>query len=68
LKAVLGPLVVDLQGTELAPHERERLRHPLVGQVVLFSRNYESPAQLAELTREIHAIREPRLIICVDHE
>jgi len=65
---VLGPLVVDLQGTALAPHERQRLRHPLVGQVVLFSRNYQSPAQLAELTREIHAIREPQLIICVDHE
>jgi beta-N-acetylhexosaminidase len=65
---VLGPLVVDLQGTTLAPHEAKRLRHPLVGQVVLFSRNYESPAQLAELTREIHAVREPRLNICVDQE
>lgn len=65
---MLGPLVVDLQGTALAPHERQRLRHPLVGQVILFSRNYESPAQLAELTREIHALREPRLVVCVDHE
>lgn len=65
---MLGPLVVDLQGTTLAPHERQRLRHPLVGQVLLFTRNYESAAQLAELTREIHAVREPRLHICVDHE
>jgi beta-N-acetylhexosaminidase len=65
---MLGPLVVDLQGTALTPHEAKRLRHPLVGQVLLFTRNYESPAQLAELTREIHAVREPPLIICVDHE
>jgi beta-N-acetylhexosaminidase len=65
---MLGPLVVDLQGTALAPHERQRLRHPLVGQVVLFARNYESPEQLSELTREIHSVREPPLQICVDHE
>jgi beta-N-acetylhexosaminidase len=65
---MLGPLVVDLQGVALTPHERARLRHPLVGQVILFSRNYESPAQLSELTREIHALRDPPLNICVDHE
>jgi beta-N-acetylhexosaminidase len=65
---MLGPFVVDVQGTALAEHERERLRHPLVGLVVLFSRNYESPEQLAELTREIHALRQPPLLVCVDHE
>jgi len=65
---VLGPLVVDLQGVSLTQHERGRLRHPLVGQVVLFSRNYQSPEQLSELTREIHALRNPPLNICVDHE
>jgi beta-N-acetylhexosaminidase len=65
---VLGPLVVDVLGTSLTQHERRRLRHPLVGQVVLFARNYESPQQLSELTREIHALREPALRICVDHE
>jgi beta-N-acetylhexosaminidase len=65
---MLGPLVVDLQGVSLTAHERARLRHPLVGQVILFSRNYESPGQLSELTREIHALRDPPLNICVDHE
>jgi len=65
---MLGPLVVDLQGVSLTAHERARLRHPLVGQVILFTRNYESPGQLSELAREIHSLREPPLNICVDHE
>jgi beta-N-acetylhexosaminidase len=65
---MLGPLVIDLQGTSLTQQDRERLRHPLVGQVILFARNYESPQQLSKLTGEIHALREPPLIICVDHE
>jgi beta-N-acetylhexosaminidase len=65
---MLGPLVVDLQGVSVTAHERARLRHPLVGQVILFSRNYESPGQLSELTREIHSLRDPPLNISVDHE
>ncbi|MHB1609256.1 MAG: beta-N-acetylhexosaminidase [Acidiferrobacter sp.] len=64
----LGPVMMDLVGTTLSPQERTRLRHPLVGGVILFSRNYESPAQLRALTAEIHALRDPPLIITVDHE
>jgi beta-N-acetylhexosaminidase len=65
---VLGPVVVDIAGKELAPAERERLLHPLVGMVILFSRNYASPEQLRALTEEIHALRSPPLLITVDHE
>lgn len=64
----LGPVVVDLPGTQLTAQDRKRLRHPLVGMVILFARNFDSPAQLAELTRQIHALRDPALIIAVDHE
>ncbi|HCX32262.1 MAG TPA: beta-N-acetylhexosaminidase [Rhodocyclaceae bacterium] len=64
----LGRLMLDLASTTLAPEERERLRHPLVAGVILFARNYASPAQLAALTREIHALREPSLLIAVDQE
>ena len=42
----LGPVMVDLQGLELQPDEREMLQHPAVGGVILFSRNYESPEQV----------------------
>ncbi len=64
----LGPLMLDLQGVALTAEDRELLRHPLVGGVILFSRNYESRAQLGALTAAIHALRTPRLLIAVDHE
>lgn len=64
----LGPLMVDLVGLRLSEEEREILQHPLVGGVILFSRNYESPEQVAALTANIRALREPHLIISVDHE
>ncbi len=64
----LGPLMVDLVGLALSEVEQEVLQHPLVGGVILFSRNYESPEQVAALTKSIRALREPHLIISVDHE
>jgi len=64
----LGPLMVDVLGLELSEQEREILQHPLVGGVILFSRNYESPEQVAALTESIRALRDPHLIISVDHE
>ncbi len=64
----LGPLMVDLVGTTLSEQEKEVLQHPLVGGVILFSRNYESPQQIADLTTQIRALRDPHLIISVDHE
>lgn len=65
---MLGPVMLDLRGKSLLPEEAEMLRHPSVGGVILFSRNYESPKQLIELTQAIHAARKPPLLIAVDHE
>lgn len=65
---MLGPLMIDIEGTALTPADSELLRHPLVGGVILFARNYVDPTQMAELTRAIHALREPRLVIAVDQE
>src|SRR3990172_1133177 len=64
----LGPVMLDVAGQALATAERERLRHPAVGGVILFSRNYENPQQIAALVQEIHELREPRLLVAVDHE
>ena len=64
----LGPVMLDIPGPALTPADRERLRHPLVGGVILFTRNYESPEQIAALVSAIHALREPQLLVAVDHE
>jgi len=64
----LGPIMVDLAGTQLCPEDRDLLRQPAVGGVILFARNYHDPAQLTALTAAIHALREPRLLIGVDQE
>ncbi|HXC59101.1 MAG TPA: beta-N-acetylhexosaminidase [Steroidobacteraceae bacterium] len=64
----LGPLMVDIAGKALTPEDRELLRHPLVGSVILFTRNYEDPAQLAALVSDIRALRGPPLLVAVDHE
>jgi beta-N-acetylhexosaminidase len=64
----LGPIMMDLRGTTLKNDEKELLLHPLVGGIIFFARNYESPEQITALAKEIHGLREPRLLIAVDHE
>ena len=64
----LGPLMVDLRGHVLESDEREMLQHPLVGSVILFTRNYRDPEQLTQLVSAIHAARHPALVVAVDHE
>ncbi len=68
IKLGRGPVMVDVAGTVLTAEEKDRLRHPLVGGVILFTRNFESRAQLTALTRKIHQLRKSRLLIAVDHE
>jgi beta-N-acetylhexosaminidase len=60
--------MLDLAGPELGPEDRELLGHPAVGGVILFSRNFVDPDQVRALTRAIHAVREPHLLIGVDQE
>jgi beta-N-acetylhexosaminidase len=64
----LGPLMVDIAGTELSADDVRVLAHPLVGSVLLFTRNYSNPRQVAELTANIRSLRTPHLLIAVDHE
>jgi len=64
----LGPVMIDLPGTVLTAEDHERLLHPLVGGVILFARNYESPEQAEQLVSGIHTLRSPRLLVSVDHE
>tara|TARA_R110002072_G_scaffold100107_2_gene220356 strand:- start:32156 stop:33223 length:1068 start_codon:yes stop_codon:yes gene_type:complete len=64
----LGPVMCDLRGLQLEVDEREMLMHPHVGGVILFTRNFESPEQMAVLCANIHELRQPHLLIAVDHE
>ena len=64
----LGPLMVDIAGTELSADDVRVLEPPLVGGVLLFTRNYNNPRQVAALTASFRALRAPHLLIAVDQE
>ncbi len=64
---LLGPLLVDLEAETLSAREISLLKHPLVGGVIFFSRNYQSPGQLLDLVKSIRSQR-PELLLSVDQE
>jgi len=62
-----GALMLDIAGTELTPEEAQILRRQEVGGLILFARNYQSPAQLRTLMVSIRQLR-PDLLVAVDQE
>ena len=60
--------MLDIEGDHLSPEDIDILQHPLVGGVILFTRNYSSMERLHALIKQIHDIRNPKLLIAVDHE
>lgn len=62
-----APLIIDIAGHALTQADRKRLKHPLVGGLILFGRNWKDRAQLTALCRSIKALRGD-LLVCVDHE
>ncbi|WP_372622469.1 glycoside hydrolase family 3 N-terminal domain-containing protein, partial [Alteromonas stellipolaris] len=64
----MGPLMLDCQAERLLPEEKEKLAHPVVGGVILFSRNYYDGEQLTQLVKEIRESANRPLLIAVDHE
>ncbi len=63
-----GPLIIGLASTSLNGAETELLKHPAVGGVIIFSRNFSGPGQLKGLVAAIRAARDGELLIMVDQE
>jgi beta-N-acetylhexosaminidase len=64
----LGPIMIGIAGTELDEKSLQQLRHPAVGGVVLFTRNFSSAEQIHQLVNEIRNCRQPRLLVAIDQE
>lgn len=61
-------LIIGIEGTELAIHDRARLSAPEVSGAILFTRNFTERAQLQALVASIRALRGDGFVLCVDHE
>ncbi len=62
-----APLIIDIAGFGLSKADKKRLKHPLVGGLILFARNWQSREQLTKLCSSIKKVRKD-VLICVDHE
>jgi beta-N-acetylhexosaminidase len=61
-------LVIGIAGKELAAEEREWIAHPGCAGVILFTRNFASRQQVAELTQAIRDASPRPQLVCVDQE
>ena len=65
---LLGPVMIDVSGYTLTDDDKKLLLNPSVGGIILFSRNFESDKQVYHLIKEIKELREPALLVAIDHE
>ena len=64
----MGPLMLDVSGFELTHEEIDILDHPLIGGLILFSRNYYDQKQLSDIVRHIRSVTRNNILIATDHE
>lgn len=64
----MNNLIIDIDRCTLQAEEKEIIKHPYVGGVILFTRNYETPAQISALIHDIRRCKKKPLLIAVDQE
>lgn len=62
-----GTLMADIEGLWLTAEDRQFIRQPEVGGLILFARNIASPEQVRALCASIRQIR-PDMLLAVDQE
>jgi len=68
MSQTVGPIIFDVSGYELSAEDCEILDHPLIGGVIFFSHNYESPSQITRLVQSIRHRRKKPILLAVDQE
>jgi len=63
----LGPVMLDVEGTQLREEERQLIARPEVGGVILFARNTPDAATTQALIQQIRACR-PDVLVAIDQE
>lgn len=64
----IGPVMLDIASTQLDMEDRDLLQNPLVGGLILFTRNYVSAQQVSELVQAIREAAAGDILLAVDHE
>lgn len=62
-----GCLMLDVEGLSLTDEDRQLLKDPQVGGLILFARNFASCEQLDALVKDIRSCN-PKMLIAVDQE
>ena len=63
----MGPLIVNIDSTELSKQECALLENELIGGVLLFDHNYVDKIQADDLIKSIKNIND-KLVIAIDQE
>ncbi|OAI10587.1 beta-N-acetylhexosaminidase [Methylomonas lenta] len=60
--------MIDLEGHELSPLDKEKINHPNTGALILFARNYDNPEQIQALIKAVRVARKGDILLAVDQE